>query len=39
MAQKVLESMFNELNSFELNKRNKIRINRLMFGIIQSSTD
>ena len=34
-----MNKILNELKSFELNKRNKIRSNRLMFDIIQSSTD
>ena len=34
-----MNKKLNELKSFELNKRNKIRSNRLMFDIIQSSTD
>ena len=34
-----MNKMLNKLKSFELNKRNKIKSNKLMFDIIQSSTD
>ena len=34
-----MNKIFNEVISFKLNKRNKIRSNRLMFDIIQSSTE